>query len=870
VISIAAFFCLLPATTTEAAVNTRYGEVERFGGFDESAYNGGHTGGTLTPGKLINPRGFAVDTQDATGGAQSTALYVVERATLGTGEEHTSWMVQKLGEKGTVLATKTFTLANGKFEDLAVEGLAVDHASKRLYALVVGGQPPAEIDEPVAHELVAWSTEPSGKELVAPAGLAADTLGTGAGVVATTAQLDSEGFLYEPQGIAVDQNVANHPVAIEATDANGDKDGTIVNGGNPGGNTIVQLVATASGKVGELLKPRWSSESAASQLENTSWGPGGIATSPDGSLLVTLNNVQAGGLGYAVDLSGSTLPLTATVLAAPQSLPPAGDYDQRPYTGLGAPFGNAGVGQGVSNAKGAGAQIVQLSTSTSSTEGGLYAALFAPTRSEDPQTGRQLLYFHTGPLPSEKAEGEKIYQGNLGVRLLQTGGGGSIIGPQGETIVNTLGNPTEEAACNFDSFETMTFAAGSMGVMWVLEQGPDAVQLAGLQLANAATGGQIVELAPLGEGVGEGAAPCPQSEGTFTMQPAGGSSASGETEITVAAGTTVKFDATGLNVQGGVPFAYEWQLDSEDSLLGKPINSIASPTYAAPPATAEYTYTKVGTYKVKLTLLSDYGAYTTKEGTVKVTAGISPTARFAVSTPAPEVGVAVSFDATESQAGSGVIEHYRWSWGDGTEEQGGPEKIKLTHTYAESKSYEVKLTVINSLGLESVYEQNVIVAAKKEPEVKPEPKPEPKPEAKPEPKPEPKSEPDRSATNVSPHANNANGSVKAQVSCPPTKSLCAGTVTIETANAVASSKKSVKHKKRMVIGHASFSLAGGQSQTLTVQLSSAGVKLLRTLKRLPILVLVSAHDAFGDLGTQSVKVTLTSHAAKKSVHGKKH
>jgi PKD repeat protein len=861
--------CLLSAAMANATVNTHYGEVERFGGFDESSYDKGQGGGTLTPGKVINPRGFAVDSEDPSGGAQDTAVYVVERPTLGAAE-HTTWMVQKLGEKGTVLGTATFTLPNGKFNDLAVEGLAVDHASKRLYALVVSGQLPVKAisgaKAPLVQELVAWSTEPNAKkELVAATGLTPDTLGTGAGVVATEEQLDNKGkeFLYQPQGIAVDQGVAGHPVAIEATDDSGGEDGTIVDGGSPGGNTLVRLVATSGSNMGEL-GTRWSSESVASQLGNTTWGPGGIATSPDGSLLVTLNDVADGALAYAVDLDGANL--SATVLSKPESLPAPSDYDQRPYTGLGAPFGDAGVGQSVSEADGAGPEIVQLSTSSSSSEGGLYAALFAPGRSNDPQTGRQLLYFHTGLPANEKPEGgEKVFQGNLGVRLLQTGAGGQIVGPNGETIVNTLGDEKSEEACGFESFQSLTFVGGAKGALWVLEQGPPAEFIDGFSLDEVAAGGQIVELAPLGEGAGEHATACPQPEGTFTMQTASGTGHSiGAGEIEVPAGTTVKFDASGLNAQGGVPFAYEWQLDSEEPLKGKPINTMVAPEYLAPPATAEYTYAKPGVYKVKLTLHSDYGSYTTKEDTVKVTEGFAPTAHFAVTTSTPEQETPVAFDASGSEAGSGTVASYKWNWGDGTVQES--EKAKLTHTYTTANVYHVSLIVVNSLGLEStVYEQSVTVTAK---EPVKEPTKEPVKEPVKEPTKEPVKGPDRSPTDVSPHASSSAGSVKVQISCPATKTSCGGTLTVETANAVATGKKS-KRKKRLALGQVSFSLAGGQSEVLTVHLSSAGAALLRTLKRLPVVVLATAHDSYGDPGTQSVRLTLTSAAAKKSAHRKK-
>ena len=71
------------------------------------------------------------------------------------------------------------------------------------------------------------------------------------------------------------------------------------------------------------------------------------------------------------------------------------------------------------------------------------------------------------------------------------------------------------------------------------------------------------------------------------------------------------------------------QLNSADATHGQPINAIEGPVFDVPPPTAEYTYTTDGKYKVKLTFRSDYGTYTTAEGTVNVLGSlVAPTAQF--------------------------------------------------------------------------------------------------------------------------------------------------------------------------------------------------------------------------------------------------
>ena len=60
-----ALLLALLAPRAQAAGADQYGQVQRFGGFDASA----DEGKAPTAGKLLDPRGFAVDTQDGTGGA---------------------------------------------------------------------------------------------------------------------------------------------------------------------------------------------------------------------------------------------------------------------------------------------------------------------------------------------------------------------------------------------------------------------------------------------------------------------------------------------------------------------------------------------------------------------------------------------------------------------------------------------------------------------------------------------------------------------------------------------------------------------------------------------------------------------------------
>jgi PKD repeat protein len=839
-----ALMLVLSAPGVQAAGAGQYGQTERFGGFDLSAYEGQ----APEVGHFLDPRGFAVDPQDSTGGAHDTTVYVLDSTTVSDGGASTDWRIQKFSESGVVLGSTTFTLSNNKFKATAVQSLVVDHSAGRLYALVVGQPPAGAKTEPVAQELIAWSTTPDGsKQLVGAAGLAADPLGTGAGLVSSKAQLQPGGQvvpLYQPQGIAVDPASGQGgpaPVVIEATDLAATEPG-----GNPAGDTVVQQITTSGAEIGDL-QTSWSSASVASQLGEKSWGPGGISLNPDGTLSVMLNNVPEG-LLYVVRLSADLK--TASVLDSASSLPAPADFDELPFAGVDAPFGNALTGQSVSQASGAGPELVQLSTPASNTAGGLYASLFETPKGKDPQTNQQF-YLHEGIeelFEEEHVVKELYFQANIGIRLLQQKQTGQIASPHGETIVNTLANSQPQAACNIGSGSSVALAAGNGGALWVLDQGPAAAVISGaLELSNTETGGQVIEFQP-----GAGTA-CPQPSGTFKMQPAGGASQAGNTELAIQAGTTVKFDASTLDLQGGTPFAYEWQLNSQDPTLGEPDNFMQQPTFTAPPATAEYTYTTDGIYKVKLTVLSDYGTYTTQEGTIQVGGSlVAPTAQFSVTTPAPEVGGEVYFDASGSQANSGTITGYEWTWGDGTNEN--LTSRTAVHKYSKAGNYQVGLVVDSNLGLKSLaYTKNVNV--EEAPNGGSPPPVTTTTGSTPPPTPPPL--PDRSPTILSAHASEAKarGTVTLTLSCPSSKVFCAGTVTIESASAIAA-KKHAK-RRRVLLGQATFSLSGGTSKTLTLQLSSAGAKLLSQLKRISAVVIVAAHDSFGDPGTQSVSLALT-------------
>jgi PKD repeat protein len=687
---------VLNAVPASAASGYAYEEAARFGGFDTSAYDGGHYGGMLTPGKFVDPTGFAVDTHDSSA-PNDTALYVVDR-TSGLGGEHTSWRLQKLNDLGQVLGSTTFQLPNDLSEQSGISGLAVNDSGGegQVYALIVGNDS-TFTGYAYAKEIVAWSTKPNGSnQLVAPTGLSTDPLGSTGGLVSSSAQLagglSSEHALYDPQGIALDVTSAGaHDLAIEATDGTGT--------GRSGVSSIpgvagVWQVSTEPGQGGHptgTVLGSWSARALASlpgvpQSQGEA-APYGISTNADDSLSVLLAEDSASApTSSDIDVVKLSSDLTDPQLVLSSANEPI-DQD-RAVTYLSEPPG-VFSGDYVSQAPWASAGLVQLSS-------GLYAGdIEHEAKLDDPYKGYESDYYWRA------AETTTNGVANVGVRLLQPNAAGEISDAKGETIVNTLGysQVVKEVlipggACNLDA-EAESLAAGTEGTLWVLGRGLDSSSGS----ATGTLGRQIVEFKP-----GSGAGACPQPSGGFTVS-----------STSVSAGATVEFNADSVNLQNGAPFAYEWDLDNEGftlvNELGKRVNEDGVEVIEWPPSTASFTYTKPGTYMIKLRIRSDYGTYEAPTQEVHVSNADLPVAKFTVSAN-PTAGLPVQFNASESvaKAKGATITNYHWEWGDGSTSDLSSSSAE--HEYAAAGSYPVTLTVRDSNGLTSeVFSETITVAA---------------------------------------------------------------------------------------------------------------------------------------------------------------
>ncbi len=905
---------LASQTPAVADAAIEYHEVTRFGGFDAAGFQFGGYGHALAPGELLEATGFAVDPVDNT-------VYVADRVSS-VEAARPRWRIQKLDPErcmlgrsveGCVLGTTEFSLPGGRQTSSTIAGLAVDpkadEGAGRLYALVMGPVRVANSYAPnatAAQELLAWSVKPepcepgcgpTGGALVAAPGekapLPIDPLGSTGGLVSNEAQLNSGPTpLYDPQGLAVDRleqqgagGPVDNPIVIEASDLAGSNPAnefTPVSWGlgyfytefETKGNTIVQQVLTRKinlfEKTGFLVSPRWSSSTVSAALGG-SWGPRGIfddagrsgSGEPDRSISVLLHGSELTPTNaYVVKLSPD---LKEQLVLNRDGGEPA-QAAQAPMHLDAGPFftdtlsSRATQLQPPNELRNAGPEVAQL-------ENNLYAADFYLG---EPECENASGYWHSEPQrPCVKREA-KNGAANIGVRLLEPYATGVISSPaegaaaqQEPVVATTLGNedppygasPYEASPCSIGA-EDAALAAGSKETLWVLDRGPTSESLVnqGAELlvqtpeAETRRGRQIIELAP---GAGPGA--CPHPSGTFTMRLACGEGRSGE--ISAPQGEKVTFDASSVNVPHVAPFAYEWEFEAE----GSHESQLLSTHHAA----FEHVFSAEGSYRVQLKVLSDYGTYRPPPATVKVTsaAAAAPHAQFEVTSPTG--AQQATFDASASAPGTcNTITNYLWSWGDGSSTE-DDEEADVVHTYAASGSYAVRLTVINNHYQRSAPSNPLLVTVSPPTTLvatEPAPPIAPTTVASSPPGPAPPG-PARGPTRLIARASFSAGVIRTAVSCPAVKVSCVGSVRIETAAALPANPPN-RHAggrvRRLVLGQAPFSLAGGRSRTLTMRLAAKGVTLLRRLGRLPILVVVSARDPLGDPGVATVHLTLIS------------
>ena len=139
-------------------------------------------------------------------------------------------------------------------------------------------------------------------------------------------------------------------------------------------------------------------------------------------------------------------------------------------------------------------------------------------------------------------------------------------------------------------------------------------------------------------------------------------------------GSNVSFDASpSFDVEGNVS-SYKWDFGDGQSGEGK---------------TAIHSYSKAGTMRVNLTVTNDRGLNASNSTNILVNQ--PPVARFSFDQVSPTVNEPIRFDASTSYDPDGSVINYLWEYGNGDTGVG----MTKPYIYAESGTFNVKLTVID-------------------------------------------------------------------------------------------------------------------------------------------------------------------------------
>jgi large repetitive protein len=154
------------------------------------------------------------------------------------------------------------------------------------------------------------------------------------------------------------------------------------------------------------------------------------------------------------------------------------------------------------------------------------------------------------------------------------------------------------------------------------------------------------------------------------------------------------FDASSSNTSDGKIISYDWSLGDGTLLSGKVI---------------KHKFAKCGNYNVILNIRTDSKSECNSSSTTHlVTVNAAPVAVISAKKECL-INELVCFDASKSFDEDGKIASYKWSFGDGTTQDG----INVTHQFNRSGNYKVLLSVTDVTGLEnSASKDSIFIAAK--------------------------------------------------------------------------------------------------------------------------------------------------------------
>ncbi len=171
--------------------------------------------------------------------------------------------------------------------------------------------------------------------------------------------------------------------------------------------------------------------------------------------------------------------------------------------------------------------------------------------------------------------------------------------------------------------------------------------------------------------------------GIFNQGPTARFSISEATEDnTYMVGEELTFDASASSDSNGSIASYDWDFNGDGNFTdtGK---------------TTKHTYSSAGTYSVSLKITDDSGATGVKTKEITVQAPVHLHASFTISDYSPNVGDTLTFDASSS---TGDIANYKWDFDYNTGIDLTTTNASVTHTYTQTGSYMVHLTINDGQG----------------------------------------------------------------------------------------------------------------------------------------------------------------------------
>jgi|WetSurSiteA1Bulk_404760.scaffolds.fasta_scaffold01260_4 PKD repeat protein len=157
----------------------------------------------------------------------------------------------------------------------------------------------------------------------------------------------------------------------------------------------------------------------------------------------------------------------------------------------------------------------------------------------------------------------------------------------------------------------------------------------------------------------------------------------------------VSFDASKSSDLDGKIVDYEWDFGDGDS------------SHGASKSVCRHIYSSSGKFLANLTVTDNEGDQSTKTLEINVKEPL-PEAIITYSPINPQVGEAITFDASQSKDKRGQITKYEWDFDDGNPGY----KAIMKHRYEDSGTYNVNLTVTNDRGIKKSSSIVVVVSQK--------------------------------------------------------------------------------------------------------------------------------------------------------------